>query len=208
MMMPSAARSIIVVAVALATATAQELPKKTVTGELNSNLILTEVPDARVLSDLLPGPVSTSGATPPPMDVVKLEAAVQNAKRSAALRERLVKQGIVSRYETEQSEMRVVRLTKDLENARLAAAQQDLEEKQKTPAKDEAGKAAIADAETRVAAAKKAAEEAAAKWEEAQRAAAVLRATRDRIMATNGNAWAALKQAEVALHKVIGPATP
>jgi hypothetical protein len=206
-MAPLPARSALLLAAALATATAQDLPKKTGAAELSSKLILTDIPDAPVLSDSLPGTTPNAGGTPPPLDVVKLEAAVQNAKRGAALRERLVKEGIVSRYETEQSEMRVVRLTKDLENARLAAAQRDLEEKQKaTPADD--AKAAAADAEARVASAKKTADEAVAKWEEAQRAAAALRVTRDRIVVMNANAWTALKQAEAALHKVIGPDKP
>jgi len=207
-MAPLPARSALLFAAALATAAAQDLPKSTGAPELNSKLILTDIPDSPVLREPLPGAAPTAGETPLPLDIVKLEAAVQNAKRGAALRERLVKEGIVSRYETEQSEMKVVRLTKSLENARLAVAQRDLEEKQNAAATDDASKAAMADAEARVVAAKKTAEDAAAKWEEAQRAAAALRVTRDRIMAMNANTWAALKQAEAALHKVIGPEKP
>ena len=81
------------------------------------------------------------------MDVVKLEAAVESAKKSAAFRERMWKAGVLSKLEAEQAQMRVVRLAKDLANARLEAVKRDVDEKRKQGPADDAAKAAVADAE-------------------------------------------------------------
>jgi hypothetical protein len=204
------ARSALLFVIAIATATGQELPKQSGAKELNSKLILTDVPDAPLLSDPLPGTAPIPGEIPAPMDVVKLGAAVESAKKNAAFRERMWKAGVLSKLESEQAAMKVVRLTKDLENARLEAAKHDVEDKRKQTAKDDAAKAALADAESRLATAGTTAQDATAKWEQAQRDAAELRVQRERKLVSLGiEPKMALKQAESALQKLkAGTANP
>ncbi|HEY3900683.1 MAG TPA: hypothetical protein VGM54_18890 [Chthoniobacter sp.] len=205
-MASSPARSALLFVIAIATAAGQELPKPTGATELNSKLILTDVPDAPLLNEL-PGAASSPNEPPAPMDVVKLEGAVENAKRSAAFRERMWKAGVLSKLEAEQAAMKVVRLTKDLANARLEAAKREVNEKRKQGTADDAAKAAVADAETRLTTVTTAAQNAATKWDEAQRAAAELRVQRERKLVSLGaDPKMALKQAETALQKL--KATP
>jgi hypothetical protein len=197
------ARSALILAFAIANAAGQELPKTTGATELNSKLILTDVPDAPLLTEPPPGATSISKAVPAPMDVVKLQSAVENAKRSAAFRERMWKAGVLSKLEAEQAQMRVVRLAKDLANAQLEAARRNVEEKRKQSPADDAAKAAVTDAEAGLATATSAAQDAGTKWEEAQRAAAELRVQRERkLVALGADPKMALKQAEAALQKL------
>jgi hypothetical protein len=201
------ARSAFLLAIAIATAAAQELPKPTGATELNPKLILTDVPDAPLLLEPLPGAASSTNGPAAPMDVVKLEAAVENARKGAAFRERMWKAGVLSKLESEQAAMRVVRLTKDLANARLEAAKRDVDEKRKQEPADDAAKAALAGAEAHLATATSEAQDAATKWDEAQRAAAELRVQRERKLVSLGvEPKMALKQAEAALQKL--KATP
>jgi len=195
-------RSALLFAVALATVDAQELPKRSGPADFDfePKLMLNDVPDVP-----LPGAESTLAIPQPPADIAKLEAAVERAKKNAAFRERLMKAGVLSKLEAEQGEMKVVRLTKDLENARLDAAKRDAEELQKKAPSEEA----LAEAEKRVATAATTAQEATAKWEQAQRAAAELRLQRERkLMALGAGSKVALKRAEAALQGIIGNQAP
>jgi hypothetical protein len=203
------ARSAFLFVFAIATAAGQELPKPTGATELNPKLILTDVPDAPLLIEPLPGGASSTSALAAPMDVVKLEAAVESARKGAAFRERMWKAGVLSKLESEQAAMKVVRLTRDLANARLEAAKRDVDEKRKQEPADDTAKATLADAEARLATATTAAQDAATKWDEAQRAAAELRVQRERKLVSLGvEPKMALKQAEAALEKLNAKPSP
>jgi hypothetical protein len=202
-------RSALFFALLLASAVAQELPKKsgpTDVDILEPKLMLNDVPE-------VPLPSSTPGANPsanlPPADVAKLEASLERAKKNAAFRERLCKAGVLSKLEAEQGEMQVVRLTKDLANARLEAAKRDLEERRKQPAADEATKKALADAEEQLSTATVAAQEATTKWDQAQRSAAETRVWRERkLLALGAGSKSAVKRAEAALQSLAPQSLP
>ena len=68
------------------------------------------------------GAVAPTAAKP---DVARLELQLQTAKRSAAAGGRLFKSGVLSKVEMEARALRVIRLQSDLENARLARAQEE-----------------------------------------------------------------------------------
>lgn len=205
-------RSTLIFAFAIANAVGQELPKKTGLNDvdlLEPKLMLNDVPDAP-----LPGSPDSGDAKRnlPPADVAKLEASLERAKRNAAMRVRLCKAGVLSKLEAEQGEMKVVQLTKDLANARLAAAKRNAEERHKEPAEDDASKKAVEAADAQVTDATTVAQEATTKWEQAQRAAAEIRVQRERmLMAMGAGSKASLKRAEAALNNLInpnGPASP
>ncbi|MDR3401589.1 MAG: hypothetical protein P4L99_03740 [Chthoniobacter sp.] len=187
----------------LASAVAQELPKRSGPADFDPSaptLMLNDVP-------YVPIPPSAStdafNANLPPADVAKLEASLNRAKKNAAFRERLCKEGVLSKLEAEQGEMLVFRLTKDLANARLEAVKRENEELHKQPPKDDAAKQALADADTRLTAATSDAQEATTKWEQAQRAAAEIRVQRERmLMALGAGSKSSLKRAEAALQSL------
>jgi len=196
-------RSTLLLFCALATAGAQELPKRSGPGDFNPaepTLMLNDVPE-------VPLPGESPAADQPPADVAKLETKLTRAKQNAAFREKLCKQGVLCKLEAEQGEMLVVRLTRDLANARLTAATRDVEEKHKQPPTDEAAKTALAQAEAQLATATTTAQDATAKWEQAQRAAAEIRVWRERkLLALGAGSKSAVKRAETAL-QVLTPAT-
>jgi len=202
-------RSALLLAFALATAPGQELPKRSGPADFDPSaptLMLNDVPD-------VPIPLSSSlgalGANQPPADVAKLEAALARAKKNAAFRERLCKEGVLSKLEAEQGQMLVFRLTKDLANARLEAVKRETEELHKQPPKDDAAKQALADADVRLTTATTAAQEATTKWEQAQRAAAEIRVQRERmLMALGAGSKSSLKRAEAALHSLTAAPAP
>ena len=195
-------RFTLLLAFALGTAAAQDLPKRSAPGDFDPaepKLMLNDVPYVPVLPESAADP----GADQAPADVAKLVAAVERAKQNAAFRERMCKDGVLSKLEAEQGEMKVVRLMKDLENARLEAAKRDVEEQGKQAPANEAAKKALAEAEARLATATTAAQDANAKWEQAQRAAAELRVWRERkLMALGAGSRPSLKRAEAALQNL------
>lgn len=71
-------------------------------------------------------------ATPdsPAGDPQQLQIAVERAKRAANAAERQVKAGIISKVQAEDRALKVVRLERDLANARLDAAKQEHADKQ------------------------------------------------------------------------------
>lgn len=202
-------RSALLLALAFATAHGQELPKRSGPADFDPatpTLMLNDVPD-------VPLPPSSStdtlDANLPPADVAKLEASLARAKKNAAFRERLCKEGVLSKLEAEQGQMLVVRLTKDLANARLEAAKRETDELRKQPPKDEVAKQALADADARLTAATSAAQEATTKWEQAQRVAAEIRVQRERmLMALGAGSKSSLKRAEAALQSLTAAPAP
>jgi hypothetical protein len=191
---------------ALASAAAQELPKRAGPGDfdLEPKLMLNDLPDVPIP---LPPSAAESESDQPPPNVARLEAAVERAKKNAAFRTRLCKAGVFCKLEEEQSKMQVVRLTKDLENARVEAVKREMEQLRKQPPDDD--DSALSAAEARLTAAAAAEHDAAAKWDQVLRAAAEIRLQREHVLAAfSATSKSALKRAEAAFDTVIaGPAT-
>jgi len=199
-------RSALLLALALASATAQDLPKKSGPAEidLEPKLLLNDLPDVPIPGAPFPDSLT---ADQTPAAIAKLEAALARAKKNAAMRERLCKSGVMCKLEAEQGELTVVRLTRDLENARLKALQQDLAERRKEPPADDAAKKELQDIEVRLAAASATAQDATTKWEQAVRNAAEIRVWRERkLLALGAGSKTSLKRAEAALQSLT--ATP
>lgn len=189
-------------------AAAQDLPKKSGPADFDPEpkLLLNDLPDVPIPGSPFPDAVI---ADQTPAAIAKLEAALDRAKKNASFRERLCKAGVLSKLEAEQGEMAVVRLTKDLENARCQALQHDLEERRKDPAQDEAAKKAVEEIQVRLAAASATAQDAKAKWEQAVRTAAEIRVWRERkLMALGAGSRSSLKRAEAALQVLMSTPAP
>jgi len=108
----------------------------------------------------------------PDVDVAQLERDFARARRNSAGVERLCKIGALSKVETEQRILRLVRLESDLANARLARAKEEMLQKEKQLAAGEIGKEDLAETENALARAIEAAHAAAAKRERAELEAA------------------------------------
>jgi multidrug resistance efflux pump len=195
-------RSTLFLAFALASAKAQDLPKRSSPGDFVPNepaLMLNDAPYLLLSAENFADPVA---ALPSPA-VAKLEAELDRAKKDAALRGRLCKAGVVSKLEAEQGEMKVVRLSKDLADARLETARRNVEERRKQAPANEAAETALARAETRLAAASATAQDANVKWEQARLAAAEIRVWRERkLMSLGAGSRSSLKRAEAALQSL------
>ena len=188
----------------------QELPKKNGAADIDiePKLMLNDLPDQPLpaLDPANPAAAANANAAPS-MDVAKLEAELEKAKKNAAWRDRLYKAGALSKVEAEQSALKIVRITKDLENARLQALTHKVEDTRAQLEKDASVKANLTDAETALATATTVANEASAKWDEAQRAAAELRLQRERkLLAAGAGSRSSVKRAEAAVQS-LAPAT-
>src|SRR5439155_21314135 len=67
-----------------------------------------------------------SGEDAVPLDAAKLAQRLEGAKKSAAATPRLVKRGVLSKFEAEQRALRVARLESELAKAQIISAQQQL----------------------------------------------------------------------------------
>ncbi len=182
---------------------AQDLPKKSATPEFDfePRLMLNDLPDLP-LPGADPRAPQTANSS---LDVIKLEAELEKAKKNATWRERLYKSGVLSKVEAEQSALKIVRLARDLENARLQALKREIEEKRPQAEKDESVKVRLAELETALATASTTASAASAKWDEAQRAAAEIRVQRERkLYALGAGSRSSVKRAESALQSLVG----
>ncbi len=191
-------------ALALTSVTAQELPKQSGPADFDfePKLLLNDLPDLPVPGAPFPEAIPADQI---PAAIAKLEGSLERAKKNAAFRERLCKAGVLSKLEAEQGEMTVVRLTRDLENARCKALQQELDERRKETPADEATRKAVEEIEVRLAAANVSAQEASKKWDEAVRKAAEIRVWRERkLMALGAGSKSSLKRAEAALQGLTG----
>lgn len=163
---------------------ADDLPKSA-PGErldLAPKLMLNDLPDVPLPAPTAPGASAGESLGPgaSELDVKRLEARVEQAKRTAAARERGFRAGIFSKVQAEQSELSVVRLTKDLENARRDVAKELADNQAKRLAageipREEADKTAAA-----LAAAETVAREASERWDKAQVDAAQINLQRQR----------------------------
>ena len=202
-------RSTLIFALALASAAGQELPKKSSQSDFDPlalKLMLNDLPDVPI-----PGPETppNASASRPLADVARLEAAFERAKKNAAFRERLGKSGVLSKLEVEQGQMQVVRLARDLANARFAAAKRDVEEQHQQPPRDDAAKKALTDAEASLTAAAAGVRDATNQWEQAQRSAAEIRIWRERkLLALGAGSKSAVKRAEAALQGLTASPAP
>lgn len=116
-----------------------------------------------------PLPNAVAAATPAPdLNPAQLERDFERARRNAAGVERLCKIGALSKVETEQRILRLVRLESDLANARLAQAKKEMLQKEKQLAAGEIGKEDLAETENTLARAIEAAHAASAKRERAE----------------------------------------
>lgn len=127
-------------------------------------------------------------AAPGDVDLAKLEKNFARAKRAAESAERFCKIGALSKLEAEQRSLRVVRLECDLENARLAQAQAELDEQRPRVDAGEISKAQLVDLEAAVTRATEAVQTAAAKRESAELAAAEANVQRQRKLVALGSA--------------------
>lgn len=188
-----------------AAAWAQELPKRDSSKEidfLEPKLMLNDIGEL----PLPPGSrLEPDAGHSPTLDVAKLTAEVERAKKTALWREKLCKAGVLSKLEAETAALKVVRLTKDLEAARAEAAKTSLEELRQKNAP--AGEIAAAEktAESLTATARESAE----KWNAAQRAAAELNLQRQRkLYALGAGSKSQVRKAEAALQTLTATPAP
>jgi hypothetical protein len=189
----------ILFAVATVALHAQELPKKDGSGILDfePKLMHNDLPDLPLPSS---DPSANKAAAAPSMNVARLEAQLEKARKNAAWLERLYKAGVLAKIEAEQGALKIVRISTELENARLQALTRAVEEKRKLAESDEISPEALSAAETALAEATAAARAATARWDEAQRAAAELRLQRERrLLAVGAGSRSSVKRAEAAL---------
>ena len=122
------------------------------------------------------------------VDLAQLEKNLERAERNAGGAERLYKIGALSKVETEQRALRVVRLKSDLENARLARAKADVVQKEKQVAAGEIAKEELPEAETLLAHAIEAAHAVAVEREHAELEAAKTNLQRQQKLLALGSA--------------------
>jgi hypothetical protein len=122
------------------------------------------------------------------VDLAQLEKNLERAERNAGAAERLYRMGALSKVEAEQGALRVIRLKSNLENARLARAKVDVVQKEKHVATGEIAKEQLAEAETLLAHAIKAAHAAAAERERAELEAAKTNLQRQQKLLALGSA--------------------
>ena len=122
------------------------------------------------------------------VDLAQLEKNLERAERNAGGAERLYRMGALSKVEAEQGALRVIRLKSNLENARLARAKVDVVQKEKQVAAGEIAKEQLAEAETLLALAIKAAHAAAVERERAELEAAKTNLQRQQKLLALGSA--------------------
>ena len=123
-----------------------------------------------------------------PLDAAKLAQRLEEAKKSAAATARLVKRGVLSKFEAEQRALRVVRLESELAKAQMTSAQQQLTSLKARFLAGQASQPEVDAATTAVTQASAAAQEAGAKYHKAQLDAAELNLRRQRQLLKLGSA--------------------
>lgn len=188
---------------------ADDLPTKAPgeTLDFEPKLMLNDVP--------LGLPSTTTPATPEEAtpatdaDVKRLEGQVERAKKTAAWRERLFRQGIFSKVQAEQSALTVVRLIKDLECARRDVARDGAAALQKRADGGEAVREELEKANTALAACETCAKDASDHWEKAQFDSAQLNLQRQRkLFAVGATTKNQLRRAEEKMASMKAPALP
>ncbi len=143
--------------------------------------------------------------TPEQVDLAKLEADLARAKRNADSGERMFRAGIISKVESEERALRVVRLEAKLAEARLEAARSHLNE-QKSETQVVEIEAQLRSGENQVAEAARAAAEAAEQRQRAELEAAVRNLARQKkLLALGSGRRADVNRAEKKLAELQGP---
>jgi hypothetical protein len=180
--------------------------------ELEPKLMLNDLPGVPLPFPLGPEPAPGDAApvvTASEADVKRLEDRVEQAKKTAAWRRRLFRVGVFSKVQAEQSELSVVRLTKDLANARLDVAKAFSEAQGKRLAAGEIGKEEAEKASAALVAAEAAAREASRLWDQAQFDAAQTNLQRQRqLYAVGATTKNQLRRAEERATAVKAPLPP
>ena len=156
---------------------------------------------------ILPGNLvpEQSAKSQPPTDLGQLERKLVRAKENAAGAERLFKIGVLAKLEAENRAMRVVRLEAEIAQARVAAAQLDLDHKQQQVGAREIARTELDVAQTQLTEAKQAAEMAAANQKKAELdAAAINLARRQKLLALGSGGKSAVRRAEEKLAALKG----
>ena len=130
-----------------------------------------------------------SGEDAVPLDAAKLAQRLEGAKKSAAATPRLVKRGVLSKFEAEQRALRVVRLESELAMAQMISAQQQLTSLKARFLAGQVSQPEVDAATTAVTQASAAAQEAGAKYHKAQLDAA------ETIFVANGNSLSSAARA-------------
>jgi hypothetical protein len=183
---------------------ADDLPKR-VPGEtldFEPKLMLNDLPD-------IPLPHPTTASAPADDDVRRLEGQVEQARKTAAWREKLFRAGVFSKVQAEQSALSVVRLTKDLEIARRDAAKETAAAQDKRFAAGEIPREEVEKAAAALAAAQAAARDASERWDKAQFDAAQTNLQRQRqLYAVGATTKTQLRRAEERVMAMKAPASP
>ncbi len=129
-----------------------------------------------------------SGEGAVPLEPPKLAQRLEEAKKSAAATARLVKRGVLSKFEAEQRALRVVRLESELAKAQMISAQQQLTSLKARFLAGQVSQPEVDAATTAVTQASAAAQEAGAKYHKAQLDAAELNLRRQRQLLKLGSA--------------------
>ena len=123
-----------------------------------------------------------------PLEPPKLAQRLEEAKKSAATTPRLVKRGVLSKFEAEQRALRVVRLESELAKAQMISAQQQLTSAKARFLAGQASQPEVDAATTAVIEATAAAQTAETKYHKAQLDAAELNLRRQRQLLKLGSA--------------------
>jgi len=129
-----------------------------------------------------------SGENAVPLKPAKLAQRLEEAKESAAATPRLVKRGVLSKFEAEQRALRVVRLESELAKAQMMSAQQQLTSLKTRFLAGQASQPEVDAASTVFTQASAAAQAAEAKYHKAQLEAAELNLRRQRQLLKFGSA--------------------
>ena len=136
-----------------------------------------------------PQPVpDDSGEGAVPLEPPKLAQRLEEAKKGAAATPRLVKRGVLSKFEAEQRALRVVRLESELAKAQMISAQQQLTSLKARFLAGQVSQPEVDAATTAVTQARAAAQEAGAKYHKVQLDAAELNLRRQRQLLKLGSA--------------------
>ena len=130
-------------------------------------------------------------------DIGQLERKLVRAKESAAAAERLFKIGVLAKLEAENRVMRVVKFEAELAQARLATAQQEVDQKQQQFSAGEIARTEIDVAQMQLAQAKQGAEIASANQKKAELdAAAINLARQQKLLALGSGGKSAVRRAQ------------
>ena len=133
-----------------------------------------------------PGDVEAAPEAPP--DAAKLAQQLEQAKKSVASAERLVRIGVLAKVEAEQRALRVIRLEAQLANAQMDAVQKEVSAQETRVAANGGSAADLAAAKAKLSTATAAAENADAKYHQAQLDAAALNLRRQKTLLSQGSA--------------------